>query len=223
MIRVNLLPQEYRKAEATPLKQFFATVGAAVIVALAVVGFLFVRLKVLGTVQQELALLKDEVKAQEATVKLSKDLDTWLRDYMDQYEKIDKVAESRLVLSRKADEFWEMVVNPPPPAKFEVWLKGLNFTLSPGGAKSGGTTQFAGISAGSQVARLSDFHESIKASDFFKEYGEITYPYGNRMDLGKTREPNEGWDFNFTLTLKPLKELYDARTKAALESAGGKK
>ena len=52
MIRVNLLPVEYRKAEATPLKQFFATVGAAVVVALAVVGWLYVRFGMLQPTQK---------------------------------------------------------------------------------------------------------------------------------------------------------------------------
>jgi Tfp pilus assembly protein PilN len=223
MIRVNLLPQEYRKAEATPLKQFFATVGAAVLVAGAVVAWLYVRFAVLQPKQAELANITDEIKAQEDKVKLSKDLAASLSDYMAQYEKIDKVAENRLVLSRKVDEFWEAVVNPNPPGRYEVWLKGLTISLSPGGAKSGGTVQFAGISAGSQVAKLSDFHESMTGSEFYRDCQEITYPWGTKIDLPKDREPNEGWDFNFTITLKPLKDLYDLRQKVALEAAGGKK
>ena len=222
MIRVNLLPQQYRKAEATPMKQFFATVGAAVIVTLAVVGYLYVDLKLLASKQQELAILKDDIKAQEVQVKVSRDMDAWLKDYIDQYEKIDKVTENRQVLSRKMDEFWELVVNPNPPDKYMVWLKGLNVALKPGDAKTGGTTSFAGVSAGPQMYKLFDFHEAIKTSEFYRDYMDITYPYGNRVSLTQTREPGEGWDFSFNANMKSLKDLSEARIKAMVES-GGKK
>jgi Tfp pilus assembly protein PilN len=215
MIRVNLLPQEYRKAEATPLKQFFATIGAVVVAAVAWAVAGYVHYGVLGPARQDLETLKEEVKGQEPQVKLSKNLEGWLGEYRTQFEKIDKVAESRVVASRKLDEIWEIVVSPKVPGRYEVWLKNLAWKTNPGGAKSGGDIVFACVSAGTQIARLSDFHEDLKTSDFFKEFDDITYPYGNREDLGVGREPKEGWSFNFTLNLRPLKDLYEARTKPA--------
>lgn len=217
MIRVNLLPQEFRKAEATPLKQFFATIGAVVIVAFAVVGMLYVKLWVLKPAKDKLETLKDEIRTQEGPVKLSKNIEAWLGEYKTQYKKIDEVADSRVVASRKLDEIWEVVVNPKVPGRYEVWLKNLAWKTNPGGQKSGGDINFSGVSAGSQIARLSDFHEDLKTSDFFKEFDEITYPYGTREDLGGQREPKEGWSFTFNLNLRPLKELSEARAKAALE------
>jgi len=222
MIRVNLLPQEYRKAESTPLKQFFATMGAVVVVALSVVGWLFIHLGKLGPKEQDLKTIEDDVKTQQAKVKDSKDLASWLQDYKTQYEKIDKVAMTRVLWSRKIDEVWEVVVNPNPANKYDVWLKGLSGKANDQ-PKSGGEVVFSGASAGAQVYRLSDFHESVTTSDFYKDFQAITYPSGTRELIGPAdREPKEGWTFALTLQLRPLKELNEARTKAAGDSAGKK-
>jgi Tfp pilus assembly protein PilN len=222
MIRVNLLPQEYRKAESTPLKQFFATMGAVVVFALAAVGWLLIHYGRLGPKQSDLETITDVVKGQQTQVKDSKNLGTWLAEYKAQYDKIDKVALTRVLWSRKIDEIWEVVVSPTPANKYDVWLKGLSGKVVDTG-KAGGEVQFSGASAGAQVVRLSDFHESVKTSPFFKEFQSITYPYGNREPLsGADREPKEGWTFQFTLQLRPLKELNDMRTKPVADGAGKK-
>ncbi len=223
MIRVNLLPQEYRRAEATPLKQFFATVGSVVVAALAVVGWLYVHYGVLDPARTELENIKSTVKTQlEGQVAESKGLATWLQDYKTQYDKIDLVAETRVLWARKLDEIWEVVANPSPANKYEVWLKGLSGKVN-SALKSGGDVQFGGVSAGPQFFKLSDFNEAVRLSDLFKDFDTISYPAGNREELmGADREPKEGWSFQFSLTLKPLKELSDKRTKSAQEASGKK-
>lgn len=222
MIRVNLLPQEYRKAESTPLKQFFATVGAVVVVALAVVAYALIHLGKLGPKEQDFKNIEEEVKTQATKVKDSKELAAWLQEYKTQYEKIDKVAMTRVLWSRKIDEIWEVVVNPNPANKYDVWLKTLAGRVVDT-AKAGGEVQFSGASAGPQMYRMSDFHESVTTSEFFKDFKAITYPAGNREPLaGADREPKEGWTFQMTLQLRNLKELNDARAKAATDAAGKK-
>lgn len=224
MIRVNLLPQEYRKVEATPLKQFFATVGAVVVAALAVVGWLYVHYGVLKPTQQELENIKNSVTTQGPQVKLSKDLASWVQEYKGQYGKIDEVAENRIVWSRKLDELWDLVVTPPTQNKYEVWLRNLDCRLNPS-AKSGGDIKFGGTSAGGQVYKLSDFNEALQSGDFYKDFQSLSYTFGQREQLpGSDREPKEGWNFSgWTLSLKPLKDLKEARLKAAETPAGGGK
>ena len=87
MIRVNLLPQEYRKAESTPLKQFFATVGAVVLVTLAVAGYVIIHWGKLGPKELELSTITTAVETQAVQVKESKELASWLADYKAQYDK----------------------------------------------------------------------------------------------------------------------------------------
>jgi Tfp pilus assembly protein PilN len=196
--------------------------GAVVLVALAVVALAFIHLGKLQPKEQDLKNIQDEVTTQAAKVKESKDLAEWLQEYKTQYEKIDKVAMTRVLWSRKIDEIWEVVVNPNPANKYDVWLKGLAGRVVDT-AKSGGEVQFSGASAGAQVYRLSDFHESVTTSDFFKDFQSITYPAGTREPLpGADREPKEGWTFQLTLQLRNLKLLNDARTKAATDAAGKK-
>jgi len=219
MIKVNLLPTEYRKAEATPLKQFFATVGAVVFAALAVVVWGFVHFRALQPAVRQLEQLKDDVASQANEVDTSKKLAAQLAEYQGRFKKIDEVAAGRLVWSRKLDEVWEVLVN-PRMGRYEVWIDTFSASLVGGGRdmKVGGTVTFAGTSAGSQMFRLADFHKDLKESDFFKDCMEITPPYGTRKPLeGNDREPKEGWSFSFILTLKPLPDLYKDRAEAAMK------
>jgi Tfp pilus assembly protein PilN len=223
MIRVNLLPQEYRKAEATPLKQFFSVIGAAVIVTIAAVAWLWVRFGMLDQAEKDRDNAKAAVEAQQAQLKQVADLEAWVAEYKGRYEKIDQVAQNRLVLSRKFDELWEIVVSPMQTNRYEVWLQNLSFTLAPT-AKTGGSVQFAGTSAGQRWHRASDFHEDLMKSDYYRDFADITYPHGTKIELtGKNREPKEGWTFNFTSSFKALKDLYENRAKVAAAAESGKK
>jgi hypothetical protein len=217
MIRVNLLPQEYRKTEATPLKQFFAVIAAAVIAALSAVAWLWVHFGMLEQARSELSNVEGAVAAQQGDLKRVADLKSWVGEYESQYEKIDLVAKQRIVWSRKFDELWENVVQPNPANRYEVWLKNISCQVQPA-AKSGGSVQFSGTSAGAKFARLADFHEDLKKSEFYKDFQSFTYPYGTREELGgKNRDPKEGWTFNFALELKPLTEIHEARQKQMAE------
>jgi hypothetical protein len=221
MIRVNLLPQEYRKAESTPLKQFFSVIAAAVVVTVAAVAWAWVHFGTLANTRQELDTVTQEVTSQQDGLKQVAELKAWVKDTKDQYERIDQGAKGRLVLSRKLDELWETVVNPSQPGRFEVWLQGLTVTLMPS-AKSGGSVQFAGTSAGPKFARLADFHEDLKKSEYYQDFNDVTYPYGQRVEIaGTNREPKEGWTFTFTMAMKPLPEIHEARAKAAAPAPEG--
>jgi Tfp pilus assembly protein PilN len=224
MIRVNLLPQEYRKAEGTPLKQFFATVGA-VVLGVAVAGFwTYLYFGKLGTAKDELRDLEAAVASQKAGLERVKALDARLKELKTQYGKIDEIAKNRVVWSRKLDELWEIVVNPKAANRYEVWLKGISCQTAPPGSKGavGGTVQFAGSSAGAPMYRLVDFHEDLSTSSFFKDFQKITPPYGSREPLpGDDKEPKEGWTFDFQLSLMSLEDIAKAR-KAEVEETGKK-
>jgi hypothetical protein len=223
MIRVNLLPQEYRKAESTPLKQFFSVIAAAIVVTVAAVAWAWVHFGTRANTQVELETITQAVTSQQDGLKQVADLKAWVKEYKDQYERIDQVAKGRLVLSRKLDELWEAIVSPTPQDRFQVWLQGLTVSLVPT-AKSGGSVQFAGASAGPKFARLADFHEDLKKSDYYRDFNDITYPYGQRVELpGKNRDPREGWTFSFAMSMKPLAEIHEARAKAMAPPDGEKK
>ena len=221
MIRVNLLPAEYRKAEATPLKQFFATVGAVVLAAIAGLAWAFVYFTRYTPAVDKRTQLKSEIESQKLGVDYTKKLEGKVNDLKAQYKLIDEVAKGRVVWSRHVDELWEMVVSPRTPGRYEVWLDGLSCATTPSGpaAPVGGTMVFSGTSAGAQVARFSDFHEDLSTSAFFQDFKSITPPFGQRTVLaGKDRDPQEGWTYAFTLSLKSLKAITDARAKAAAEA-----
>jgi Tfp pilus assembly protein PilN len=225
MIRVNLLPQEYRKAEATPLKQFFATVGAVVVGTLAAVAWGWVHFVKVVPLRQERDTLIAEIKEQEkpgGQVEQTKKLDAKVKELQAQFKLIDEVAKNRVVWTRQLDQVWELVVNPKSPGRYEVWLDNIACATTTGGpaAKIGGTIQYSGTSAGAQMARMADFHEDISTGPFFADFQSMTPPFGNREKVGPPdRDPQDCWTFNFTMEMKPLKDVNEAHAKAAAEGA----
>ena len=223
MIKVNLLPQEYRKAESTPLKQLFSVIAAAVVVTVAALSWAWVHFGTHAATQQALEQVTADVAQQQPRLKQVADLRSWVKEYKDQYERIDQVAKGRLVFSRKLDELWEVVVNAVPAGRYEVWLLGLTCTLQPT-KQSGGSVQFAASSAGPKFTRVADFHEDLLKSEFCADFADVTYPYGQRVPLpGKDREPKEGWTFSLTFNMKPLAAIHEARAKAAPSGTPEKK
>lgn len=217
MIRVNLLPPEFRKAEATPVKQFLSTIGAVLIAAASVVGWLVVH-EQLKAEQTLLTNRTEEVVAQKPKLDTLAALEAQAKDYKGRYDKIEEVAQGRLVLSQKLDEFWE-VISSPRAARYDVWLRNLVMQVQPGGRTSGGIVRFSAYSAGPQMARFVDFHEDLQQSEFYKDCESIDPPSGAKANLSTDREPNEGWEFSWAVNFKPLKDLY--KDRAAAKEGGG--
>ncbi len=217
MIRVNLLPPEYRKAESTPAKQFFAMIGGVVLALLAVFAWGWVHFKWLGPATTDFGQLKADVDGQAAKLQDLKELRDTAAEYRTRYETIEKAAQDRLLLSQKLDQLWETLAN-PPAGRYEVWIKDLTMQIQSSGGKvpTGGSVKFGGISAGPQVVKLTEFHETLTESEFFQDCvpTSITQPVGSREALSADREPSEGWNFAWTMSFKPLKQVYEDRAKA---------
>ncbi len=227
MIRVNLLPEEYRKAEATPLKQYLAMIGATSLAGVSLAFLAYVHFVELPAKQQELAQIEKEVEQQKdpdpskGLLTYVRALDKELKEYQSRVTTINTKARERLMWSRKVDEVWEILVNPRIPGRYEVWITTLACNLTGGGSGPlGGATRFAGYSAGETFVRLSEFHEDIERSGFFKDYRAMTQPGGAVTKLpGTDRVPAQGWTFDFSLGLKKLTKLYEDREAAAAKAA----
>jgi len=56
-----------------------------------------------------------------------------------------------------------------------------------------------GLSGGSEIHRLSDFHLDIKNSEFFEGFDQIDNPEGSVVRFDDGLEPDSAWEFDFNI------------------------
>jgi hypothetical protein len=215
MIKVNLLPAEYRKVERTPILRFVTIVCGVVLSASAICAFLYVHFGHLEEVVSDRQKLEDAYHTKKVEADKSKALAQEAQEYKARRETIEKIGQSRLLWSRKVDELCDIIHNKGDTERHLVWLsdmrtlrasiprKGQKGPASPGGL------YIKGFSGGSEIHRLSDFHLDTKNSEFFEDFSTIDNPEGELVEFSDELIPKSAWTFDYNMRLKP----YDWREK----------
>jgi hypothetical protein len=218
MIKVNLLPAEYRKVERTPILRFVTIVCGVVLSASAIGAFLFVHFGQLVTVVSEREKLRETYHTKKVEADKSRELLREADEYKKRRKTLEQIGESRLVWSRKVDELCDIIHNKGDTKRHLVWLNSLR-TLAPEragrkgkkGPVSPGGLHIRGYSGGSEIHRLSDFHLDVKKSEFFDDFLTIDNPEGEKVDFRDERIPRSAWTLDYTMRLKPYNWREQAR------------
>jgi Tfp pilus assembly protein PilN len=200
MIRVNLLPSEYRKVERTPILRFVTIICGVVLSASAIGAFLYVHFGMLVKVVSEREKLEETYITKKVMADRSKSLEREAREYKKRRETIEQIGQNRKLWSKKVDELCDIIHNKGDRKRHLVWLTQLR-TLPPGRGGNGGI-YIKGYSGGSEIHRLSDFHLDIKNSEFFEDFENIDNPEGSVVKFPDERVPNTAWEFDFNMMLR---------------------
>jgi hypothetical protein len=216
MIKVNLLPVEYRKVERTPILRFVTIVCGVVLSASAICAFLYVHFGHLVEVVSDRQKLEETYLTKKVEADRSKALAQEAAEYMKRRDTIEKIGQSRLLWSRKVDEICDIIHNKGDTERHLVWLTDMR-TLAARPVRKGdkgpgspGGLYIKGYSGGSEIHRLSDFHLDTKNSEFFEDFSSIDNPEGELVEFNDELIPKSAWTFDYNLRLKP----YDWREKA---------
>lgn len=202
MIRVNLLPVEYRKAEGPPLARVAVVVAGAILVTSALGGWGYVHFGVLAEAESRRDQLQQDLEQLRQQAERSKSLLREYTEYQRRRDTIEKIGSSRILWSRKLDEFGDIIHNKGDQKDYLVWLSSVR-TSAGRGADSPVGLQFQGLCAGS-LSNLSDFNKRIKdTKEFFEDFNRISPPAGTQKTFGDGKFPAVGWDFSFELDHKP--------------------
>ncbi len=211
MIRVNLLPEEYRKADATPIGRFLMIIAVAVIVTGGLVTYGFVHYSKLKGIIDVRVEAEAEFKNKKAHADVSKSLQAEIASYEARRKAIQQIASRRLLHSRKLDEFLDVIHNRGDRTAYYVWLSGLR--VSPprvtrrGKSTSGGAFQFNGFAAATAsvgLSRVTKFREALRKDEFFEDFAGISMPTYKAVKWDDGLEPAAAGRFAFSMTLKPL-------------------
>jgi hypothetical protein len=224
MIRINLLPEEMRKREKTPLSRIVVTlVGTFVIVTGASV-YAYAHFGLLHEARSRLDRSRSELASLEPEAKYADDLLREKKDFDKRSEIIQQIGNGRILWSKKLDQLFDITHNGGDADRHFVWLKSLS--MKPSAAKdvaSGGSVVMSGFSATSKLQKLSDFHADVKSSAFFEAFSEIDNPSGKVNEFKDNLTPSSAWEFSFNLKLKPTAPDKSTKSKTAAPNAAQKK
>jgi Tfp pilus assembly protein PilN len=213
MIQVNLLPPEYRKTESTPLPRLLAIIGGVTLCACAIGIFLYVHFGVLKQYVAKREQKEEIYYKQKELADRSLMLQRELNEYKKRRTTIESILQKRLLVSKKLDEFWDIVHNNGDHKKHFVWLTQITAKVGSNakkgrGAGSGGSLSFKGYSASEDFSKLANFRDDIQSSDveggFFEDFMRIDPPSWVVTRWTDGLVPEAAGTFSHTMTLKPL-------------------
>jgi Tfp pilus assembly protein PilN len=197
MINVNLLPQEFRQRERTPIRIFMATVAASCVVATTGAAFAYLRLGKLASEEQTLSRLNEDRQSMEPQLKHHAALGAEIAEKEKWQQAIRDLRNSRITWSRKFDQLIDLVSQSGDQGRYLIWFNDLQVTQTLDGKTSGGTVTAKGMSNGDDVGKVALFFGDLKRHEFFKEFAASSEPEGKVPD-GKDSNTVE---FPITLTI----------------------
>ena len=226
MIRINLLPQDYRKKSATPMAVLLPTVGSITIVLLLGFGWAWLRFAELSTVNDAKSEVEATLQSKAPALAYVAALKDEHADFENRKTTIKEIASSRVLWTKKLDEFFDIATNDDGGSQYLVWLSSLE--VKPASAAAGRNKVATGeqltlkgncFAEKNPLQHYNLFHAALKHSDFFKDFAMLDDPSGKAVEFDDGLKPRSAWAMDLTLTMKPREPAKsDASGKAGTPS-----
>jgi Tfp pilus assembly protein PilN len=203
MIRINLLPEDYRRAERTSPK-LFATVLASVIAVCCSFGwFGFVYFGEFGQLELKHEQITEELTGLHKRVVYHGALSKEKADYQQRASTIAQISRSRVIWTKVLDEMIDVVSNDGNVERHRAWFRSV--TAKDGGRRGGPTLTMPGWVQGSLLRTIADFHDDIERTAFFRNVVNKGKPTGDRQTDTK-RKPPDSLFFSLKMEFLPPEE-----------------
>jgi hypothetical protein len=203
MIRINLLPEEYRRKTRTSVKVLAGICAGVAANAGLGAWYAWLALGVAAEVDGERATLQTELDGLAAQVKYHRSLDGELKRFAGREETLERITKSRISWTRKLDELVTVVSDGDRDHRHFVWFDDLTVQQSSDPrAKSAGTFKGAGHSGSDNFAQVANFLEDVERSSFVEDFLPPSPPEGTQTSVDKELIPPVVWNFPLSLQLK---------------------
>lgn len=213
MIRINLLPEEYRKSTRTPIK-LMASIALIVAINAGLAAWLgYVHFNVELQVESEKNTVQSEMSGLKPQLDYFASLETESKQYKSREQTLASITKSRINWTKKLDELIDVCNRGGNGARHLVWFDDLQVVqnLDPK-AKVPGTVSAAGHSGSENFAQVANFLEDLAASNFISDFEKPADPEGSVAQPDDTLVPPVAWAFPLKLKMKPRD---DGASKAA--------
>ncbi|MBL8862689.1 MAG: hypothetical protein JNK02_11840 [Planctomycetes bacterium] len=230
MIRINLLPEEYRKKARTPFKLVLALVAAVTVNAGLATWWAWQKIGVQAEIESEAASLQTEMDGLTPQVNYHTSLQSESKQYKSREDTLAGITASRISWTKKLDELIDVVNRGQNGQRHLVWFDDLQVTQSTDPkAKVPGSVRAAGHSGSDKFAHVANFLEDLEGSTFIADFQPPAPPEGSQTNVDTTLMPPVAWSFPMSLTLKsteerlgkPAAEAKKPAAKPAVKPAAG--
>jgi Tfp pilus assembly protein PilN len=216
MIRINLLPESYRRKTRSSLKLLGLVAGGALVNGLLFAWYGWLAFGVRNEIESEQAVLQTEADGIKGQVDYHKSLDAERKRFAGREDALAKITKTRILWTKKLDELVSIVALGGDGKRHFVWLDDLVVTQnSDPKAKSPGSLKAAGHSGAAEFDQVANFLEDMEKSDFMEDFLPPSPPEGTQTEEDPELVPSVVWNFPLALQLKSKEPPAPAPAKKA--------
>jgi len=211
MIRINLLPEEYRRKAKTPVKLLLTVIMVAAINASLASWWGWEAYGVAAEIESERNVLVTEKEGLDPQVAYHKSLEGERRQHKLREDTLAQITRQRINWTRKLDELVEVVNRGGDGQRHLIWFDDLR--IEPGRAGRGkeqqvdfGKVTASGFSGSDKFAQVANFLEDVQRSNFAGDFGPPASPEGSEAINDEDLVPATVWSFPLELDLKGPEE-----------------
>lgn len=203
MIRINLLPEEFRRQKRSSIGVLLAITGAVAVNGVLGAWYGWLAFGVAAEIESERAVLQIELDGLKPQVDYHKSLDAEQKQFASRETTLAGITKSRVSWTRKLDELVSVANNGGEGQRHFVWFDDLSVqhTLD-GRSKTPGSLKASGFSGSENFAQVANFLEDIERSQFVEDFEKPAAPEGSQSKIDKELIPSIVWAFPLQLTLK---------------------
>jgi hypothetical protein len=207
MIRINLLPEEFRKKARTPLKLLVAISAVVAVNAGLASWWGWTVFGVHAKVESERTSLQLEMDGLTPQVTYYHSLEGESKQYKSREKTLAGITANRISWTRKLDELIDVANAGGDGSRHLVWLDDLTVTQSSDpNSKNFGSVRAAGHSGSDKFAQVANFLEDLETSAFVDDFEKPSPPEGTQTLVDETLVPPVAWAFPMSLSLKGPEE-----------------
>jgi hypothetical protein len=203
MIRINLLPEEYRKKNRTPLKMMLAVATGVTVNSILLAWYAWLAFGVSAEIESERTVLQTELDGLTPQVDYHKSLDGEQLRYAAREKTLAGITASRINWTRKVDELITVINAGGEGGRHFVWLDDLTVQQTVNErANNAGSLKAAGHSGSDNFAQVANFLEDLENSPFIVEFLPPAPPEGTQTLVDNELIPPVVWAFPLALDIK---------------------
>lgn len=207
MIHINLLPEEYRRKQRTPIKLMLAVSGAVAVNASLAAFWGWTAFGIAAEVQSEYSVLQTEMDGLSPQVAYHKALETESKVYKHREDTLAGITAKRISWTEKVDELIDVVNRGGDGQRHLIWLDDLNVSQEGDKRSNGaGSLKAGGHSGSDKFAQVANFLEDVENSPFISDFHPPAPPEGSESIVDEELMPAVVWAFPLELDLKTAEE-----------------
>ncbi|GAB4153187.1 MAG: hypothetical protein Fur0037_21980 [Planctomycetota bacterium] len=218
MIRINLLPIEYRHGRRVSARLIGVSFASVLAVSASIGWFGVTYFGRLGEVERAHAAVQQKLQERGKLASYFDRLESNQKDYQNRVDTIQTIGRSRMLWSKFMDEFIDVINKDSDVDRHIAWFDSMTVKGDP---KKGTTITLPGAVQGNEMAKVANLHESIQRARFWEDVQSMSEPSG-RAEVSKDRTPPESLRFQLTLQLAPRTADKAASAKKAAKTPAKK-